>query len=372
MTPLCNASARIRWQEKIASPREKMDHASSTITSDPVTVHGDVEFKEATIFTYNNRDGFVPNIESSPNLTTSETTKRLPLIEAIPSLRRRQNTGYSGRRPLTKSAAHVQNRLAEGDIIETMYVMAAVDTKMSKWEKREEFDTKNDPDYHQQVLCALKLHQNGLLEVTPGFSSVDERLQINPSLFTPPLDMDPAHRITTFTFTSPEGSLYEYSIINEFAVSNLEAEENAKLQLMHDHSKLYERDKKLYNIGSRLLPTPSRKNDKPTMHGFVEIVSASVLEHDGSPISCKCHLSTPKGWVVSSNETGTSNEDSLPLVAAEIIPLNNRRPWSALTAARMLGRSFEASAIFCFAVFLLQMVSQINSLDYSNFETLSS
>eukprot|EP00814_Leptocylindrus_danicus_P016718 CAMPEP_0116018558 /NCGR_PEP_ID=MMETSP0321-20121206/8714_1 /TAXON_ID=163516 /ORGANISM="Leptocylindrus danicus var. danicus, Strain B650" /LENGTH=356 /DNA_ID=CAMNT_0003488963 /DNA_START=389 /DNA_END=1459 /DNA_ORIENTATION=- len=349
-----------------------MDHASSTITSDLVAIHGDVEFKEATIFTYNNRDGFVPNIESNPNLTTSETTKHLPLTEAIPSLQRRQNTGNSGGMPLTKSAAHVQNRLTEGNIIETMYVMAAVDTKMSKWEKGGKFDTTNDPDYHQQVLCALKLHKNGLLEVTPGFSSIDERLQINPSLLTLPLDMDPAHRITTFTFTSPEGSLYEYSIINEFAVSNIEAEKDAKLQLMHDHSKLYERDKKLYNIGGRLLPTPSRKNDKPTMHGFVEIVSASVLEYDGSPISCNCHLSTPKGWVVSSNETGTSNEDSLPLVAAEIIPLNNRRPWSALTAARILGRSFEASATFFLAVFFLQLVSQINSLDCSNFEKLSS
>lgn len=358
-TPLCNISASIKWQEKIASPHERMDHAYSTSSTNRVAAQGDIQFGEAMIFTYNNRDGFVPNIENNPKLTTSETTKLVPLAEAISSLPQRQNAGIPNRKTLSKSAALVKDRLTNGDIIETMYIMAAVDIKLNKLEKREEYDATIDQQnerisYHQQVLCALELHQNGVLEVTPGFS-IDEIKDNNPFLLAPPLDTDPAHRITTFTFTSTEGSVFEYSILNEFATSNLEAEENLSKQHIHDNAKLYERQGKLFKIGSRLLQSANRKLDKHTIHGFVEIVSASVLEFEESPICCKCHLSIPTGWGVSSNEVGTSYEVTSS-AAVEIIPLDNRRgPFTTLN------ESFETSAAFFLIVILLQMVSRINS-----------
>ena len=78
--------------------------------------------------------------------------------------------------------------------------------------------TEKIQDYfHEEVLCRLKWNQDGLLEVSPGFSKEDrDYFDGDSEIFVSPENMDAKrrndYRITTFSFTSPKGALYKYTV----------------------------------------------------------------------------------------------------------------------------------------------------------------
>lgn len=97
--------------------------------------------------------------------------------------------------------------------------------------------------FHEQVLCILKWNKGGLLEVSPGFSK-DDRVYYDgdSEFFMSPENMEAKRRgdgkKTSFSFTSPQGALYRYSIDLLNMKENNDELEKLELNRVDDEYKL--------------------------------------------------------------------------------------------------------------------------------------
>ena len=170
--------------------------------------------------------------------------------------------------------------------------------------------------YHEKCLCKLKWNQNGLLEVSPGFSTEDRIFFDGDSdIFVSPENMESRRnlgcRISSFSFTSPKGALYKYTVelINNRNEEwdNLEGSDLCRVD--EEYKAISDKNKFIFSRAKDLSEQLSSANDECLLE--VEFVSATNFHprfanqssHDGIPIFATYQI-------VSSNNEHMWSEES--------------------------------------------------------------
>ncbi len=77
-------------------------------------------------------------------------------------------------------------------------------------------DEANVSQYHEELLCTMKLYNRGILEVTPGFSNIESEDSDDDDIFVNnealEISANKGSKLTTFTFSTPSGSIFQYSL----------------------------------------------------------------------------------------------------------------------------------------------------------------
>jgi len=336
----------LEWQEKVFGPREiallSPDSTERAENKSPRTPRSkgnvrsvyDADYKnkmlrnfrdgmdplddisEAMIFTYVDKDSFVPKSKILPKLTTSENCKnpsQNPLGLAAATLPIRQ---------LPKDILPISTNTMKGHLsreapFKIMYVMAAVDCDVERL-KKGGLDKNEDeifggpakaggPRFYEKVLCTIKVYRNNTMETTPGFSEEEPEDESNP-MFTSSHDLNmrqmKGSKLSTFRFTTPRGSQYEYTIENKNAVpSVVSAERMIAEEMYKDKKKVEERR----NRSGRMLFGKPNSVDVPFfLHVNLEIVSAMGFDDQGGFVFAEYETVLPKSWSFASQVPGVN------------------------------------------------------------------
>lgn len=107
--------------------------------------------------------------------------------------------------------------------------------------------------FHEEILCTMKLYQSGILEVTPGFSNIEaEDSDHDGDIFVDDKDLENAAnkgpKLTTFTFLTPLGSIYQYTL--EWVDFIIDEDMLEALALKVDDERYEQSSRRKYNIAS--------------------------------------------------------------------------------------------------------------------------
>lgn len=262
---------------------------------------------EVSIFTYVDVDGFVPKSTLQQRLTTSSTDNDpnhnpLSLSEATLPMR-----GLLEKGVLPSSAEHVKAHLARERPFKTMYIMASVDAdvkamKHGSLERDEESiyggpAAAGGPRFYEKVLCVIKAFADGTIEATPGFSMEEPEDETNPifaSLHSLNVRQKEGPKLSTFRFSTPRGSVFEYTIVNKNAVESIfSAERLLQEEATRDVRHVAERRNK---SSSFFFGSPTSADVPYFMHANIEIVSGTGFVDDGGYVYAEYDVSLPSGW----------------------------------------------------------------------------
>jgi len=278
-------TASFTWQEKRFGPREILKYIDTDSSVGLGRTAIEAEYKEevsrrlrygedllrdigqVTLFTYTDKDGFVPKNELTKFVTTSEEFVINPVAESIVTIpesggpnsqssgsalsfdmKDDPNNGVYGeddgdyaslnnkKRGAWQSEVSAGQRLFRESPFKVFYLMAAVDVDTGSIQSiresvsKETTTTRRNGDmtnllqqqnkekwpkkFYEVVLCTVKVNREGsLVEMQPGFS----KSQYLDSRKRDP--MTPEHQsgeaVTWYRFTTPHGCVYEYSLTNE-------------------------------------------------------------------------------------------------------------------------------------------------------------
>ena len=135
--------------------------------------------------------------------------------------------------------------------------------------------------YHEELICSLKWSQrDGVLEVSPGFSTHDrDYFDSDSEIFVSPENMDAMrrneHRLTTFSFMSPNGAMYQYTLELQGYMSSWDELEELELCRVDDEYEAIAEKRKI--IMSKAKEHYSNADKLPKVEHLmqIEIVSAS-------------------------------------------------------------------------------------------------
>eukprot|EP00752_Nemacystus_decipiens_P014281 g12701.t1 len=354
------ADIRVKWQEKIFGPsdivtlssaqrgvgrpqqhrtvpRLERDYAGhlEDLRRDGVDPLGSIS--EVMLFTYTDKDGFVPpsdkadgGVPGRRKLTTGDGGPHSYLEEAVTNMPRKAATSgvepsaaASGARAgVSETAAVIQTHLAREDKFKVMYIMAAVDVNVrelakaakaraaasggsSRWKRG---DGDGGVHVHEQVVCSIKAHQNGTLEIAPGFSAEEPESGDEGAFLTDHtvkvMDKEGA-RLTTYRFTSPSGGVFSYTVENDSepggGVEEMEAWEAEEAS-----RDMWKKASRQQTAGAQLLGAPAT-GGAVALHAFMEIVSASGFT-GADRLYTEYALCLPRHWIMSANEDGGDGE----------------------------------------------------------------
>ncbi|CAM9262265.1 unnamed protein product, partial [Ectocarpus sp. 6 AP-2014] len=366
------ADIRVKWQEKVFGPEDVVtlssgqrrggksqqqravgppDNALSRLERDYAGHLEDLRrdgvdplesLSEVMLFTYTDKDGFVPPSDKAGaaegGLTTGDGGPFSCLEEAVTSMPRTAASslletaktaagggrgagggGASGRNSrvgVSDTAAVIQAHLAREDKYKVMYIMAAVDvdvreaTKVAKsraaapgggsrWRQGEDGVGVHA---HEQVVCSIKAHQNGTLEIAPGFSAEEPESGDEGAFLTDHtlkvMDKEGA-RLTTYRFTSPSGGVFSYTVENDSepggGVEEIEAWEAEEAS-----RDLWKKASRQQNAGTQLVGAPVA-GGAVALHVFMEIVSASGFA-GVDRLYTEYALCLPRHWTMADEE----------------------------------------------------------------------
>lgn len=267
----------IGWQEKIMSPGELIielldqNRTGSKGTAEERRKRRDVNKAEEEIradmlenmkedmldkfrksgvwiFTYTDKDTFVPSHDQAPR--TSSIANATPLAECmtnlalpLPPAHGRKNStiqncgpvGGSSPAPQTlgPAASAIRKRIVRESDFKVMYIMAAVllDSKKGLTAIRDVNRGALRNVCEEHLLCELKVHRGGVMEVSPGFSE-EEPEPDDEGVFrtanTLRLASEMGARLTTFKLrvnASAEGTgrqVFQYTVENVNGFHNVE------------------------------------------------------------------------------------------------------------------------------------------------------
>lgn len=137
--------------------------------------------------------------------------------------------------------------------------------------------------YHEEVLCIMKVHKNGLVSTYPGWSEEEPEDCDDSRLFASDKGLNETReqgsRLTTFTFTTPMGSVYEYTIE---PVGGLSYDEGVERMITKQNGRFQEKDELRRDFIRRKLEpfvyTMIKNNELWNYQANVEIVSATGFE----------------------------------------------------------------------------------------------
>ncbi|CAM9953363.1 unnamed protein product [Scytosiphon promiscuus] len=371
------ADVRVKWQEKIFGPEDIITVSSGQrsghtppqqravgplsnplarlerdygghlddLRRDGVDPLGSLS--EVMLFTYTDKDGFVPPSSNTSRgdgsgggggLTTGDRGTLSYLEEAVTNMPRKTATsspdgtvvsGGGGltvginRTGVSETAAVIQTHLAREDKFKVMYIMAAVDVDV-RGAKKEAKIRANSPGgarwkrggdgaggvhLHEQVVCSIKAHQNGTLEIAPaGFSAEEPESGDEGAFLTDHtlkvMDKEGA-RLTTYRFTSPSGGVFSYTVENDSepggGVEEMEAWEAEEAS-----RDLWKKASRQQTAGGQLLGAPAA-GGAVALHAFMEIVSASGFT-GVDRLYTEYGLCLPRTWSMAESEGGASGE----------------------------------------------------------------
>ncbi|CAN0193774.1 unnamed protein product, partial [Hapterophycus canaliculatus] len=185
---------------------------------------------------------------------------------------------------VSETAAVIQTHLAREDKFKVMYIMAAVDVDVhgaknaaklkvaspggSRWKRG---GNGGVVSLHEQVVCSIKAHQNGTLEIAPGFSAEEPESGDEGAFLTDHtlkvMDKEGA-RLTTYRFTSPSGGVFSYTVENDSepggGVEEIEAWEAEEAS-----RDLWKKESRQQTAGTQLLGAPA-PGGAVALHAFME------------------------------------------------------------------------------------------------------
>ncbi len=158
--------------------------------------------------------------------------------------------------------------------------------------------------FHEELLCTLKLHDSGLLEVTPGFSKFETEDSDDDEIFVSNEGLEKRSskgaKLTTFTFATPMGSVYQYTLKwVDFLIDQTKLESLA-LREMDEHYRLLSQHRKtvLSHLNERieLMHWLVQSGDEQMIQ--IEFVSAHGFspQWNHSSLSIDYDISIPKCW----------------------------------------------------------------------------
>jgi len=337
----------LEWQEKVFGPREiamlSPDNNDRSNNKSPRTPRKggvkessvfDADYKnkmlqsyrdgmdplddiaEAMIFTYVDKDSFVPKTKMLPTLTTSENVSdpsHNPLGLAAATLPIR----HLPKNILPNATNSMKSHLGREAPFKTMYVMAAVDCDVERIKKGSLDKDEEEifggpakvggPRFYEKVLCTVKVYRNNTMEATPGFSEPEPEDESNPTFASSHdlnLRQSKGVKLSTFRFTTPRGSHYEYTLENKNAVPTVvTAERMLAEEVYRDTKKVEERRNR---TGKTFFGNPESEDVPFFLHVNAEIVSVSGLDDQGGFVFAEFETVLPKGWSFASQIPGTN------------------------------------------------------------------
>ena len=323
------------WQEKVFGPRELLRYRPGGVdgesgTEDDVLGRTAIEMEYrselkradvdaliaenvdcAMLFSYTDKDGFVPRNELNRFVSTSENFVLNPLAQSILLLPKRADDEdqlragkvlnldlnlnrngnmleSAGQEDVAKgswfSSGSAGKRLFRENPCKVFYVMAAVDVNMDAFSKKRMKKDAN-PSFYEVPLCRVTVNKEGsLVEFKPDLSS--------PKLYQ---DEDTAEGVEdrTYRFTTPAGSVYEYSIAN--VAGNHDQDTAAQLRSIQKEKERIALNE-LQNRIERGLIGKVKQPGKTRFHVLLEVVKASGFEADQLYIHYEVRLPPRDEW----------------------------------------------------------------------------
>jgi len=248
---------------------------------------------QVMLFTFTDKDGFVPKNELTKFVTTSEKFVLNNVAESIVRIPETADANGSEPNDTTddgdfaslqrpnkgKARVNAGQRIFRESPFKVFYLMAAVDVDTEILRGPEAKDSR----FYEVVLCTLKVNREGKrVEMQPGFSS---------SRY---LSVDNADsNKKSYRFQTPQGSVYEYSLTNEADSSDpfLEAEINTGQR--ENAEKVFESlEERVHNTVS------GGPSSTENIHRYVSLEIVSAMDFDDAAsdylyIQYEVHL--PKG-----------------------------------------------------------------------------
>eukprot|EP00611_Tribonema_gayanum_P003600 TRINITY_DN12859_c0_g1_i2.p1 TRINITY_DN12859_c0_g1~~TRINITY_DN12859_c0_g1_i2.p1 ORF type:complete len:591 (-),score=65.84 TRINITY_DN12859_c0_g1_i2:69-1841(-) len=273
----------LRWQEKVLCPRELIERRNALRGRQGLGADDGEPFQdglsEIILYTYVEKDRFVRSAHNS----VSE----------------HQTTGHQPRATSETVSAIRLPRAAEPDgTCSAFFIVAAVDVDLAA-------ARDGVLDMTEKVLCEVKAHDSGLLEVTPGFSTKQADVGEEgafPSDHMLHKEDKAGPRLNSYSFTSRRGNMFEYTIENiaEGASSSKHTEEWTVQQNIADAKQVAgQRQGAGLNLSpASVLPSSSR------VYLLLELMSAAG--DLGGCCTTEFEVVLPLGWSsVESADSGT-------------------------------------------------------------------
>lgn len=248
---------------------------------------------------------------------------------------------------LDDTTVNIHDRISRDENSKVMYILAAVKNCDPSLDTDDSEDLELSVPakgcsnvFHEQVLCRLKLNRDGMMEVSPSFSTL-ERLYFDgdSEIFMSPEHVSAIQRktegseesddkkrgLTKFTFSAPGGSIYQYTLEWLDRVDDANELESLSLQLAdEEYLRLSERRKTIQTITRQKAIGVIGRGEEELLH--LEIVSADNFHipyvrrigFNESPIHIRYHIhqssSGADGWaftnIMKENRTNRVRWDS--------------------------------------------------------------
>ena len=273
------------------------------------------DLASSMIFTYVDKDSFVPKSSMAPSLATTAAGND-PHLNPLGVARATLPLKQMGRSLLPAASVGMKKHLTRETPFRIMYVMAAVDVDVPSVTKGSLSSdpslifggaaTAGGPRFYEKVLCTIKLHGSGTMEATPGFS-VEEQEDPDSTTFSTSHDLSTRQsqgsKVTTFRFATPKGTVYEYSVRNlNGAESVVEEERMAGEEAGRDRRRVEESRNRR---GSSFFAHPPPKIPF-FLHCSTEIVSATGFQDEGGRLFAEYEVTLPSEWTYAARCPGVN------------------------------------------------------------------
>ena len=256
------------------------------------------------LFTYTDKDGFVPEQLFAPATDSSTSIQHVGrALVALP--KRNEKHGSDTKRKVEANAgANSANGDTSGDPVtarlrrenncKTMYIMACVDVSKENLESEA-------PEFFEVPLCAIRYYEQGrLLEVTPPFA---RSVHMKNGTTQHPSQVDlqsenkhtlPASMLGTYRFSTASGTQYEYTLSNASEVVNREiADELRKVEIADVEREINE----LSNMIGNRFERGAEADNQLRLFAYCEIVSAQRFDSDNLYVQYQLALPVQGDWL---------------------------------------------------------------------------
>lgn len=173
--------------------------------------------------------------------------------------------------------------------------------------------------FHEEPLCSMKLYKSGLLEVTPGFSNVEPEESDDDEIFISSESLEKraikGEKLTSFTFATLEGSVYQYTLEWIDYLIDQDELESLALREMDEHYRiLSHRQKSLFwrMNENNSMDSLTRIIDEDLIHIDFESASGFYPKSYNSSLSIEYDITLPDGWkysIADFSESETAEDD---------------------------------------------------------------
>ncbi len=153
---------------------------------------------------------------------------------------------------------------------------------------------------HQELLCSIKLHSSGMLEVNPGFSN-KEAEDTDDEIFVSSVGLLKSEtkgiKLSTFSFATSAGSVYQYALEWIDYIVDPDKLENLALREVDEHYRLLSQHRKnlLWRIDENDTPIDSLSYTGDEKLIQIQFKSAFGFhpKWDRSSLSIEYHITIP-------------------------------------------------------------------------------